>query len=91
MQENKFDPLTQNLEKENDIEQHKNNEFVFRFPLNSKICCSNPNDTLRVFFRDQIRDLLKIVSFSKDGKKLLPNEFKFLNDPNKAYPIFDDD
>ncbi|MCR6546038.1 hypothetical protein [Dehalobacterium formicoaceticum] len=62
-------------------------DYVFRFKIEPKNQDSNPDTLLGEFYSEQIKDLLKIVFFSRDGEKLIPNEFGFLNEPDKKYPI----
>jgi len=62
-------------------------DYVFSFKIETKKLDLNPDTLLVEFYKDQIKDLLKIIFFSRDGKKLIPNEFGFLNEPDKKYPI----
>lgn len=62
-------------------------DYVFRFKIEPKEQIPNPDNLLAEFYKEQIIDLLKIVFFSRDGKKLIPNEYGFLNEPDKKYPI----
>lgn len=91
MQEKLFSTMDSTVENESKTGQQENKDFVFRFPLDPGHGASDPDTTLRFFFRDQILDLLKVVSLSKDGNRILPNEFSFLNAPDKTYPLFEDE
>lgn len=62
-------------------------DYVFRFKLEPREKPSDPDAVLVDFFRDQLRDLFKVVFFSKNGEKIIPTEFGFLNDQDKKYPL----
>ena len=62
-------------------------DYVFRFKIKPRENPSDPDTVLVDFFREQLRDLFKIVFFSKDGEKIVPNEFGFLNDQDKKYQL----
>jgi hypothetical protein len=64
-------------------------EYVFRFPLDTRMAGGDPDRMLRDFFRDQIRDLLKIVFLSNNGQKLLPTEFGFLDKPKETFSLWE--
>lgn len=63
-------------------------EYVFRFKLRPKEQLLPPDQVLEAFYMEQLQDLLKIVFFSRDGEKLLPDRFGFLNKPDVTYPIY---
>jgi hypothetical protein len=62
-------------------------DYVFRFKLDPPEAPSDPDLVLVNFFRSQLRDLFKIVFFSKKGEKIIPDEFGFLNDQDIKYPL----
>jgi hypothetical protein len=62
-------------------------EYVFRFKLRPKDQPLPPDQVLEAFYRDQLQDLLKIVFLCRDGEKLLPDQFGFLNKPDVTYAI----
>ena len=62
-------------------------EYVFRFKLRPKEQPLPPDQMLEAFYRDQLQDLLKIVFLCRDGEKLLPDQFGFLNKPDVTYAI----
>jgi hypothetical protein len=60
-------------------------DYVFRFTVEPRVQPSDPDTVLEGFFRDQLQDLFKVVFFCKDGEKVIPTEFGFLNDQDKRY------
>ncbi len=62
-------------------------DYIFRFPLEVQTQPLDTDTMLVNFYKDQIQDLLKIIFFNKNGEKIIPTEFGFLNDPEKTYPI----
>ncbi len=66
----------------------KEEDYVFRFPIELKECSLNPDTVLIEFYKEQLQDLFKIIFLSKDGVKIIPNEFGFLNEPEKKYPLW---
>ncbi len=66
-------------------------DYIFRFNIKPGERSLEPDSVLKDFYRDQIRDLFKIVFFNKDGEKIIPTEFGFLNEQDKKYPLWSDE
>lgn len=76
-----------NIPEHQDIHKEHQEDYVFRFKIETGKKIPDPDTLLIEFYHEQIIDLLKIVFFSRDGKKLIPNEFGFLNEPGKKFPL----
>jgi hypothetical protein len=65
-------------------------DFVFRFPLASPADpAPHPDTMLEEFFRAQIVDLLRVVALvDREGRKVLPAAFCFLNEPQTMHALF---
>ena len=48
------------------------------------------DDAFVDLFRSQLQDLLKIVVLTKNGKRVRVDAFRFINDMEKEYKIFED-
>lgn len=68
-------------------------EYVFRFKIEpwERQKPSDPDSVLADFYKGQIKDLMKMVFFSRNGEKIIPTEYGFLNDQEKLYPIWKDE
>jgi hypothetical protein len=64
-------------------------EYVFRFPVTVSEHTNDPDEMLRHFFTEQIKDLLKIVSIYENDKKILPTSFSFINDQDRRFNLWD--
>ena len=65
-------------------------EFVYRFKLDGKTGRPLIDDPPAEMVRKQLEALLKIVVLSEGGRELKPDRFRFMNNPLKDFPIFDD-
>jgi hypothetical protein len=73
-------------EHSNDMaETDEQGDYIFRFRLDLR----DPEDrlTLPEFYREQVRDLLKIVRFYYRGAPVVVDAFAFLNDPENLLRI----
>lgn len=71
-----------------ELDNPKAEDYIFRFKLKTNTPNQNPENVLLEFYQEQLADLLQIIFLSRDGEKLLPNEFGFLNEPDKKFPLF---
>lgn len=62
-------------------------DYIFRFKIEPREKPSDPDTVLVDFFRDELRDLLKVVFFCRNGEKIIPTEFGFLNDQDKKFTL----
>ncbi|MBW1997831.1 MAG: hypothetical protein JRJ29_07685 [Deltaproteobacteria bacterium] len=63
-------------------------DYIFRFPIKRRNPSSDPDQVLVEFFKDQMRDLLKVIFLSQDGKRLMPTHFGFLHKPGEEYSLW---
>lgn len=70
----------------NEIMEEKE-DYVFSFKLKTSEEPVDPDSALVDFFRSQLQDIFNVVFFSKNGEKIIPNEFGFLNNQDKKYTL----
>lgn len=83
-----LDKTSKNKKKAEKSKSNENtDDYVYRFTLNTNKDLKQSEEALETFFNDQLLDLLNIVFLSKDGVKIIPNEFGFLNNQEKMYSL----
>jgi len=65
-------------------------DYIWRFKLDPEKVQISRDDAFVDLFRSQLQDLLKIVVLTKNGKRVRVDAFRFINDMEKEYKIFED-
>jgi hypothetical protein len=65
-------------------------DFIYRFRLDEEPGRALIEDAPAEMVRKQLEALLKVVVLTEGNRELKPDRFRFMNNPEKIFPIFDD-
>ena len=68
--------------------QNKNDDYIFRFKLNSDVSVENDKDPLIETIRSFLAEFLQMGFFTHNGKRVQVDGFSFLNEKENILAIF---